>query len=71
MALFPNFKIFQKKIFLTFKKIYFKIFKKNVNNSLKYSRNETDLNKKKIRKKIFWELVLKLTQSLDRNDIDP
>ena len=70
MALFPNFKIFKKKIFSTLKKNTLK-FSKNVNNSLKYSRNETGLNKKKIRKKIFWELVLKLTQSLDRNDIDP
>ena len=50
MALFPNFKIFKKKYFQLKKKITFK-FSKNVNNSLKYSRNETGLNKKKLGKK--------------------
>ena len=55
MALFPNFKIFKKKIFSTLKKNTLK-FSKNVNNSLKYSRNETGLNKKKLGKKYFGNL---------------
>ena len=70
MALFPNFKIFKKINIFNLKKNTLK-FSKNVNNSFKNSRNETGLNKKEIRNKIFWELVLKSAQSLDINDIDP
>ena len=55
MALFPNFKIFQKKNIFKIKKNTLKI-SKNINNTIKYSRNETGLNKKKIGKKYFGNL---------------